>query len=204
MERILAVLEQRLGSVRVVVENLHNPHNMSAVLRSCEAMGIQNVDVVDEQKEFKVARGITKGSHKWLTLKRHDDFATMAKQLKSEGFSLYAAMPAPDALPLDTVPVTEKIAIVFGNEHGGVSDTALEHCDGRFVIPMQGFVESFNVSVAVAISIYDLTTRARKEREDGGRLTPEQKAELLNEWLPKSSKFTRKIARIMKGGDARR
>jgi tRNA (guanosine-2'-O-)-methyltransferase len=198
MERLLKVLEGRLASVRVVVENIHHPHNMSAVLRSCEALGVQTVHVVESVEKFKIARGITKGSHKWLTLRYHRSFTECADELHGEGFRLYAAMLADDAVSLEEVPVQTPVALVFGNEHAGVSEEAQAHCDGSYMIPMHGFVQSYNVSVAVAMSLYDVTSRARSQREDGGALTAEQQTQLLQTWLPKSTPHGRKITEILK------
>jgi tRNA (guanosine-2'-O-)-methyltransferase len=196
MERMLSVLEHRMGSLRVVVENLHNPHNMSAVLRSCEAMGVQHVHAVESVEKFSVSRGITKGSHKWLTLHKHRTFSDCASELAAEGFSLYAAMLQKDAVALAELPIDRNVALVFGNEHAGVSPEALALCDGAYFIPMHGFVQSYNVSVATSISIYDVSSRMRTGREDKGALTGEQKALILESWLPKVAPYTRKIANI--------
>jgi tRNA (guanosine-2'-O-)-methyltransferase len=193
---MISVLDHRLGSLRVVVENLHNPHNTSAVLRTCEAMGIQHIHVVESVSKFAVARGITKGSHKWLTLHKHRNFADCAKELKDEGFSIYAAMLKKDAVPLPALPIDQNIALVFGNEHAGVSSEAQAHCDGAYFIPMQGFVQSYNVSVATAISIYDISSRMRTQREDGGALSAEQKSSTLESWLPKVAPYTRRITNL--------
>lgn len=193
--RLEAVLAQRLGAVRIVVENLYHPHNMSAVLRTAEALGIQHVHVVDEPGQFEVSRRISMGAHKWLTLHRHHHFEGCADELKAAGFRLYAAMLDPGAVRLEEVPVTDPVALVLGNEKDGVSPATRARCDGAYSIPMTGFVQSFNVSVAAAVSLYSVTRRARQERPDGGLLSPAERDQVLAGWLPKSAKFGARVVR---------
>ncbi|GAB4277626.1 MAG: tRNA (guanosine(18)-2'-O)-methyltransferase TrmH [Deferrisomatales bacterium] len=195
--KLLSVLDRRLGAVRVVVENLHHPHNMSAVLRSCEALGVQHVHAVESREAFCVSRGVTLGAHKWLTLHRHDTFAACARELQGRGFRLYAALLAPDAVALEEIPVDEPTALVFGNEKEGVSSEARALCDGAYTIPMEGFVQSFNISVAAAISLYSFTRRVRTQRPDGGLLTEAEKEQILEGWLPKSLRCGRRVARAV-------
>ncbi len=193
--KIERALRNRLGAVRVVVENLHHAHNLSAVLRTCEALGVQHVHVVDEAEHCKLSRRITMGAHKWLTVHRHARFDTCAEELRQRGFRLYAAMLDPGALPLEEIPVDRPVAVVLGNEKEGVSRRTRELCDGAYFIPMYGFVQSYNVSVAAAISLYSLTRRVRRERPDGGLLSPEERAEVLRSWMPKSLRFGRRLLR---------
>ncbi|PLX41818.1 MAG: RNA methyltransferase [Deltaproteobacteria bacterium] len=200
MERLISVLEGRLGSLRLVVENLHDPHNMSAVVRSCEAFGVQHLHVVDSKGEFKLSRGITKGSHKWLDIHYYDSFTPCAKELKEAGFDLYAALLVDDAVALDEVPAMRPIALVLGNEHAGVSEEAQRLCDGAYTIPMHGFVQSFNISVAAAISLYSLSTRMRRELGERALLSPYERSSLLERWIPKASTHAKKIAEILSRG----
>lgn len=204
MAKIMAVLDSRFSSVRVVAENFHHSHNMSAIARSTEALGVQHLHVVEEFDAFNLSRKVTMGCHKWLTLHRHKSFAECAESLKERGFRLYAAMLSEDAVPVSEVPVDGPVALVFGNELGGVTQRALPHCDGQFIIPMRGFVQSFNVSVAAAVSLYDVTTRMAAEHPDTCRLTPEEKAELLAIWLPKSAPFAKRVAKVIGERDCRR
>ncbi|NTU60062.1 MAG: RNA methyltransferase [Deltaproteobacteria bacterium] len=200
--RIQAVLEQRLGAVRVVLENVHHPHNLAAVLRTCEALGVQHVHAVETVADFRFSRRVTLGTHKWLSLSRHDTFAGCAEELHGLGFRLYAAMPDPGAVRLEEVPVDAPVALVLGNEKTGLSAEAVALCDGRYTIPMAGFAQSLNISVAAAVSLYDVTLRARKGRPDGGLLTPEEREALLATWLPKSVRCGRKILRVAGGEHA--
>lgn len=191
MER---ALHHRLGAVRVVIENLHHPHNLSAVMRTCEGLGVQHLHVVDTRENTVPSRRITLGAHKWLSIHRHDRFADCAEDLKRRGFRLYAAMLDPGAIPLEEIPVDAPVALVFGNEKEGVSPEARALCDGAYMIPMYGFVQSFNVSVAVAVSLYSVTRRVR-QRPDGGLLSAEERREVLEAWLPKSLRVGRRLVR---------
>jgi len=195
--RIQSVLEQRLGAVRVVLEDLHHPHNMSAVLRSCDAFGVQYVHAVEEPENFTVSRRITLGTQKWLTLRRHDTIAGCAEELRGAGFRLFAAVLNPQAVPLDRIPVDTPVALVFGNERAGVSSSALDLCDGSYTIPMLGFAQSLNISVAAAISLYSLTARVRQHRPDRGLLTAEEKARVIESWLPRSARWGQRAARAL-------
>jgi tRNA (guanosine-2'-O-)-methyltransferase len=199
--KMRAVLDSRLRAVRVVAENLHHPHNMSALLRTCEAFGVQHVHAVETAESFTFSRRITLGSHKWLTITRHGTIGECAETLREQGFRLYAAMLEPSALPLESIPVAEPVALILGNEKGGVSDAARALCDGIYTIPMTGFVQSLNISVAAAISIYSVTSRVRALRPDGGALTSEEKERLLRAWLPKSVRWG---ARVRRRGAAER
>ncbi len=196
--KIEGVLNRRLGAVRVVVENLHHPHNTSAVLRTCEALGIQHVHAVETAEDFTFSRRITLGAHKWLSLHRHESFAACAEELHALGFRLHAAMLDPSALPLEDLPVREPLALVLGNEKEGVSPGARALCDGAYIIPMAGFAQSLNISVAAAVSLYSVTRRVRELRPDGGLLCPEERARLLEAWLPKSVACGPRVVRAVR------
>lgn len=196
--KIEAVLHQRLGAVRAVLENLHHPHNASAVLRTCEALGVQHVHAVETAEDFTFSRRITLGAHKWITLHRHETFAECAAALRDAGFRLYAAMLDPQARPLEDLPVQEPLALVFGNEKQGVSAAARAACDGAFIIPMAGFAQSLNISVAAAVSLYSVARRARLERPDGGLLDAAERARLLEAWLPKSVACGCRVVRALR------
>lgn len=196
-----AVLDRRLGAVRLVVEDLHHPHNMSAVLRTAEALGLQHVHAVEAAEQFTVSRRVTLGAHKWLTLHRHDAIDECADDLRGLGFALYAAVLDAGALPLEEIPVDRPAALVFGNEKRGVSPRARERCDAAFTVPMAGFSQSLNISVAAAISLYSLTRRVRTLREDGGLLSVEEKDRLLEAWLPLGVRCGRRVVRTAPAPD---
>lgn len=151
--RMEAVLAARTGALSLVLDNLGNAHNGSAILRSADAFGVQHVHVVESDSTFKAARGIASGAHEWVTTTRHANVSEAYAALKAQGFQVWAAAVHGDAQPVDALPIDGKLALVFGNEGAGLSDAALSFADGCFHVPMRGMVESFNVSVAVAITL---------------------------------------------------
>lgn len=178
MERAVA---RRTNQIRLVVQDIHQPHNVSACLRSAEAFGIQHIEIVTMTESFK-ASTVAKGVNHWLTIRRHHTVHECAKALKDEGFKLFTALPRPDASPLGKLPVTTPIAVVFGNEHAGVHADWDQYLDGAFTIPMAGVVESLNISVAAAVTMYDLTRRAQEECSDYF-LGDSEQVDLLNTWV---------------------
>ncbi len=177
-----AVASARLRGVTLVLDNLYQQHNMSAVLRSAEAFGIDTVHVIEDRNRFHINRAITHGCHKWLTVVRHDRPEDCLLPLKEQGWKLWAALPAPEAIPIRKIPLTPAIALVFGNEGDGVSETTLRLCDAAFTIPMFGFSESLNVSVAAAVALENLTRRYRAWIGRPGDLSPQERAALLARW----------------------
>ncbi len=159
-QRLDEVVAGRLRSVTVVFENLHDPHNGAAALRSCEAMGVDTVHVVGERLRF--SDKVTQGCDKWIRIRHHASLAACVAALRADGFQLVAALPPePGAVPLDTIPADRPTAFLLGNEHAGLTPEARAACDLQYTIPMAGFTESFNLSVATAISLYSFTQRRR-------------------------------------------
>jgi len=148
--RIDAAVEARLGGLRLVLENLHDPHNGAAVLRSAEAFGIQRVDVVEAAEPFRFSATVTQGAEKWLDVVRHATVATAVAALRAEGFALYAAVPGA-AATVDELDFARPAAVMLGNEHDGLSAAARAEADERFEIPMAGMTRSLNLSVAAAL-----------------------------------------------------
>jgi tRNA (guanosine-2'-O-)-methyltransferase len=154
LERIEQVLAQRTRTVTVVLDRLEDTFNMAAVLRTCEAFGLQDVHVVrNPDAPFKPNGTVTQGCDKWLDLHVYRDFRTCAETLKGRGYRVLASALRDDATSLYALAFAEKVALVFGNERFGVSDEVLTHCDGTFVIPMRGFVQSMNISAAASATI---------------------------------------------------
>lgn len=159
-ERIDFVIRRRFRTLTVVVEDLRDPHNQAAVLRTAEGLGLATAHVVDTgdarkglTATFQPNRGITRDADKWMRIGRHRSVATCADELKARGFALYAGALDPAAVSLYDLDVQRPCAFVFGNEHRGVSPDLRARADRLFAIPMRGFVESFNVSVAAAICL---------------------------------------------------
>jgi tRNA (guanosine-2'-O-)-methyltransferase len=148
--RIRSVLEQRLGSVTVLLDAPHDPHNGSAVMRTCDAFGIPTVHVVPREEAFLIARRITKGTERWLEVHHHSTPEAAAQYLQRRGFELVASHPQGELTPPDLAHIP-RLALLLGNEHGGICATLRQAATRAVRIPMRGFVESLNVSVAAAV-----------------------------------------------------
>jgi tRNA (guanosine-2'-O-)-methyltransferase len=178
--RIEGVLSRRLGGLTIVLENLHDPHNGAAALRSVEGFGLSELHVITGGGAFQFSSKVTQGCEKWVALRRHREVAGCAAELHARGFVLLAAMPGV-GMELGEIDVGRPTALVFGNEHAGLTEAAVAACDGTFAIPMAGFTQSFNLSVSVAISLYDCARRRRAARGPTD-LPPEEVARLRARW----------------------
>ena len=160
--RLEDALSTRTQAVSVVLEDIHSEHNAAAVLRSADAFGILEAHIVPQTLGFRVSRKVSIGSHKWLDVRRYDDAASAYAALRARGFEVWASAIRGEAVPLSELPIDRPTALVFGNEHAGLTEAAVDHADGRFHVPMTGFVESLNVSVAAAITMHDVGRRRRE------------------------------------------
>jgi tRNA (guanosine-2'-O-)-methyltransferase len=173
-ERIDAVVRHRYKTLSLVVEDIRDPHNQAAVLRTAEGFGLLTAHVIDTADDtFHPNRGITKDADKWMTIRRHDAVVPCLDELKAQGIALYAGALDATSVSLYDLDVTRPCAFVFGNEHRGVSKELRERADKLFVIPMRGFVESFNVSVAAAVCL----SHAVHQRELAGMKSDMTEAE---------------------------
>lgn len=180
--RMLSVAAARTRRIRLVVQDVHQPHNVSACLRSADAFGVQDVDVVTLKQRFRpstVARGVVH----WLSLTRHFTVAESVASLRKSGYKIVAGVPRPDASSLYELPVDQPLAVVFGNEHAGIDEEWLQHVDHPFTIPMCGMVESLNISVSAAITLSHLTRAARMALGDRYHLSTEDQEQLLSDWF---------------------
>ena len=148
--RIDGAAAARLGGLRVVIENLHDPHNGAAVLRSAEAFGIQRVEVIESVEPFRFSSVVTQGCEKWLDVVRHPTLAETVAALRADGFALYAAVPDA-AATVEDLDFARPAAVMIGNEHAGLTADAIAAADVVFGIPMQGMTRSLNLSVAAAL-----------------------------------------------------
>ena len=158
--RIARVLGARLGQLTVVLENLHDPHNGAAALRSVEGFGLSELHVVEGTEPFRFSSKVSQGCEKWVAIARHRSFAACAAALHERGFRLHAALPGA-ATALEEIDVGVPTALCIGNEHAGLTPEAIAACDGAYAIPMAGFTQSFNLSVSVALSVHDTARRRR-------------------------------------------
>jgi tRNA (guanosine-2'-O-)-methyltransferase len=160
LQRIEEVVANRTDSLVIVLDRIADPHNSSAVLRSADAFGVQTVHVIVGEHGFRASRGVSKGTHRWLDVVRHQSPEACARRLKEEGYAIYAASMGVDTT-LEDLHGVPRLAVVFGHEHRGVSPEMTRLADGAFSIPMRGFVESLNISVAAAITMQALAHDAR-------------------------------------------
>jgi tRNA (guanosine-2'-O-)-methyltransferase len=190
--RIDVVLDTRTRDVVLVLEDIYDEHNASAVLRSAEAFGILEVHAVERTCAFVVDNQTSMGAHKWIELSKHKSTDAPYASLAARGYAIYASSIRGGAIDVSEIPIDRPIALVFGNEHEGLSAEAAEAAHGRFRVPMHGFVESLNVSVATAISMYDVLGRKRRAGRALG-LDPHERARLRAAWLARSVRAARPI-----------
>jgi tRNA (guanosine-2'-O-)-methyltransferase len=169
--RIDASVAARLGGLRLLIENLHDPHNGAAVLRSAEAFGIQRVDVVEAAEPFRFSGAVTQGCEKWLDVVRHATLRAALDGLRADGFALYAAVPGA-ALTVGDLDFARPAAVMVGNEHAGLSPEARAAADAAFEIPMPGMTRSLNLSVAAALIAERAAAARRRALGAPGDLDP--------------------------------
>jgi tRNA (guanosine-2'-O-)-methyltransferase len=161
------VLSARTRYVTIVLEDIFQSQNMSAVIRTCECMGLQDVHIIEQSSSYSVNKKVIKGANKWMDLiqyknKNSNSAEECFQRLKKDGYTIYVADPAPDGYAIEDLPLNSKIALVMGNELNGISSYATQHADGKVNIPMHGFTESLNVSVSAAICLNTLIPKLRK------------------------------------------
>lgn len=185
--KIFGALSRRQPDLTVIMENIHDPHNVSAMLRSADAVGIHEVQLVYTREKFpKVGKKSSSSANKWVERRKFNSIHECYDRLRSEGFAIYATRLGEGARSLYTLDLTEKTAFVFGNEHSGVSDEAAALADASVMIPMMGMIQSLNVSVACAVTLYE----ALRQRLEGGyyerrRFSKTDFDELNETWLKK-------------------
>ena len=182
-ERMRLVAGRRLGGLRVVLDGVHDRHNISAVLRSCEGFGLQHVHLIGPEGELQPNRAITCGCEKWLDLHYHETPEACLAELHEAGFAVYAALPARDARSIEAIDFLRPTALAFGAEKFGLSDAFLAGCDGRFVVPMAGFSQSLNVSVAAAVSVYVASGLRRTALKSTTDMTDDEVEALAERWI---------------------
>jgi tRNA (guanosine-2'-O-)-methyltransferase len=185
IRKIQNVIGKRQPDLTVVLENIHDPHNVSAILRSCDAAGILNVNLVYNTEQFpKPGKKSSASAYKWVDSRRFRSIDECFLQLKKEGFLIAASIVSGDSEDLYKLDLTKKVALVFGNEHRGVSEDAAEKADILFHIPMFGMVQSLNVSVACGITIYEaLRQRLTSGCYDIPKISGDDFQSMISDWL---------------------
>jgi tRNA (guanosine-2'-O-)-methyltransferase len=185
-EVLRRTLDQRTHYMRIMTENMFHPQNASAIMRHCEAFGIQQIHTVEDRCKFDPSVNIVRGTQKWVDVERHENTAEALAALKAEGYRIVATTPHRCSVTPETFDVTKgKFALVFGTEHAGISDEVIEAADEFLMIPMCGMVESLNVSASAAILIYMFSQRIR-EQVDNWQLSDSEKLKLLTRWTMSS------------------
>lgn len=180
-----AVLRQRQPDLTVVLENVHDPHNISAVLRSCDAVGVTTVHLVYTiEEEPKLSKGVSASALKWLSVERHETIEDCYERLRKDGFRILVTALREECLDLHEIDLTMPTALVFGNEMDGCTETAVDTADGTLLIPMMGMVQSLNISVACAVTLYEaLRQRRVAGAYDEAKLPESTRRETLSYWL---------------------
>ncbi|MFH0992423.1 MAG: TrmH family RNA methyltransferase [bacterium] len=187
LARLEAVIRRRQPDLTVVMEDIHDPHNVSAVIRSCDAAGIVEVQLLYRVEKFpRIGKKSSASAGKWVGRREFRAVDQCYAKLREEGFKIYATQPAEGAVSLYDIDMTDKIAFVFGNEHRGVTEEAVRSADGIVQIPMMGMIQSLNVSVACAVTLFEaLRQRSCKGIYDTPKFPEEQLNHLLKEWAMK-------------------
>ncbi len=185
IERVDGVLRSRLGSVTAVFEDIFDPHNVAACVRTCEAFGLQDLHWIFSKHSMRTSSSVAKSADQWVNMHRYTSTVQAVRALKDQGFSILVSdLQATDTL--ETLPLPAKAAIVVGNAHDGISEEMRQLADARYILPMWGFVQSFNLSVALALTLQGVVPRRRAELAAHGRtgdLPMEQMWALRRKWL---------------------
>ncbi|WP_300485583.1 RNA methyltransferase [Flavobacterium sp.] len=189
------VLENRTKHFTVAVEDLYQLHNTSAVMRSCEVFGIQELHVVEERFGKKIDKEIAMGAQKWVDINRFDSNQDCIANLKERGYRIIATTPHDNDCLLEDFDITQPAAIFFGTERLGLSDEVMQQADGFLKIPMVGFTESLNISVSAAIILQNISTRLRNSDLDW-KLSDAEMIEKRIDWARKSIKDIDYITRL--------
>jgi tRNA (guanosine-2'-O-)-methyltransferase len=184
-KRLTDVLVKRQPGLTVVLENVFDPHNISAVMRTCDAVGIQEIYILNTRipPHKKWGAKSSSSAAKWLTIHQFTDVDACFDAVRKKFDKIYLTHLAEDAVSLYDLNLTDKVALVFGNEHSGVSEELLSKCDGNFVIPQVGIIKSLNISVACAVSLYEaFRQKSMAGHYDTPQLPNDQMAALKTEW----------------------
>jgi tRNA (guanosine-2'-O-)-methyltransferase len=183
--RLTTVLNKRQPDITVVLENVFDPHNISAVMRTCDAIGVQDIYILNHKiaPHKKWGEKSSSSAVKWLTIHQFTDAGECFIALRKKYKKIYTTHLSSDAVSLHELDLTESVALIFGNEHSGVSEEIIAMADGNFIIPQVGIIKSLNISVACAVSLYE----AYRQKNNAGhynqpKLGSDQLNQLRDEW----------------------
>lgn len=205
LARMRGTLERRQPDLTIVIEDVHDPHNVSAMLRSCDAVGVAGAHLVYAIEERpELSKGVSASAQRWLDLRSHESVSACYAALREQGFAIYATSLTHDATDLYDLDLTAPVAILFGNETRGASADAAALADGCVYIPMMGMVESLNVSVACAVTLYEaLRQRRSAGRYDGPALPPDEVDARLRSWLLRDGRDPEAVTQEIDSGPVR-
>lgn len=189
LRHINYALQHRTRHLVVALENIHKPHNASAVLRTIECLGIQEYYIIESQKQYRISPHVAKGAGKWTDIYRFNsregkDTLACIQELRTKGYKIAVTSPRAGGYSPETLPLENKLAIFFGNELSGLSNEALSAADMHIHVPMWGFTESYNLSVSASILFYTLLNRLRSSKISW-LLTEEERDKLRMQWYRK-------------------
>lgn len=187
LEKITRVVSSRQHSLTVVMENIHDPHNVSAIFRTCDAVGIPKVNLIYNFESFpRIGKKSSASAFKWVEKDKYKSVESCYQELKNQGFKIFASSLTDHSKSLYELNLTQKAAIVVGNEHRGVSDEAAKFADEVFLIPQYGMVQSLNVSVATAVILYEaMRQRLEKGMYSKSELDKEKLENMIDSWCEK-------------------
>jgi len=187
LQKFERILKNRTKHFTVVLEDVYQMHNTSAVIRSCEVFGIQEAHAIEVHNKNKIDNEIAMGAQKWVNLNYHNSQEQCLRDLRDEGYQIIATTPHKDSCYLSDFDISKKSALFFGSEKDGVSEKVMKSADGFLKIPMVGFTESLNISVSAAIILQSLTNRLKKS-DVNWQLTKEEKLHYEIEWMKKTAR----------------
>lgn len=182
------IITNRTKHVTVILEDIFQPQNASAVLRSCDVFGVQDIHIIENDNEYTLNPKVVMGASKWIDLHKYNEKENNTldciNTLKAKGYKVYATTPHTNDCLIEDLPLDNKVALMFGTEMTGLSSVAMENVDGYVKIPMYGFTESLNISVSAAITLYEISKRL-KESNINWQLNQDEQTELLINWSKK-------------------
>lgn len=200
--RIDRVLAHRLASVTVACEDVFDPHNVAACARTCEGLGLHELHLILNKNSMRLSSTVAKSADQWLNIAQHDHTPTAIAELKSRGFEIWVSDLQATAT-IDELPLPPRVAVVIGNAKFGISDAMRQLADRRYILPMHGMVQSFNLSVALALSLGALVPRRRAQLAQAGKtgdLDDAQLRLLRRKWLEFGVDRADIVRRVLQGG----
>ena len=191
-ERFKQVLSERTRHFTIATEDIYQLHNTSAVMRTCDVFGIQDLHVVEEKVSKRIDKEIAMGAQKWVTFNRYNSIKNCIYNLKDSGYQIIATTPHDNSTMLHEFDISKKSAFFFGKESEGLSDTVMEAADGFLKIPMYGFTESLNISVSAAIIMQHVVSKM-KQTHLKWQLSDQEKMEIEMEWMKNTIKASDEI-----------